>query len=97
MTLVKGTKLISEGALTDPVNLGSSELVTIDELVDLVERIAGVTLGRSHNLNAPQGVRGRNSDNTLMHTQFGWELSTTLLDGLERTYRWIYDEMASKA
>ena len=92
---VKGTQLILEGDYADPINLGSSELVTIDQLVDLVEEIGRVKLKRSYNLSAPKGVNGRNSDNTLIRTLFGWEPSTRLRDGLEQTYRWMYDEMSS--
>jgi GDP-D-mannose 3', 5'-epimerase len=92
---VKGTQMILAGDYFDPINLGSSELVTINQLVDIVEEIAGVKLKRRYNLTAPKGVNGRNSDNTLIRELFGWEPSTRLRDGLERTYRWIYDQMAS--
>ena len=91
---VKGTQLIMQGDYAEPLNLGSSELVTINQLVDLVEEIAGVRLKRSYNLSAPKGVNGRNSDNTLIRRVFNWEPSTRLRDGLERTYAWIYDQMA---
>lgn len=88
---VYGTQLIMKGPHSEPVNLGSTELVSIDELVTLVESIAGVTLHRRYNLDAPKGVRGRNSDNTLITRLHGWEPSIPLRDGLERTYTWIYD------
>jgi nucleoside-diphosphate-sugar epimerase len=91
---VKGTQMIMQGDYVDPLNLGSSELVTIDQLVDIVEEIAGLKLKRRYNLAAPKGVNGRNSDNTLIRKLFGWEPSTRLRDGLEQTYRWIYDQMA---
>jgi nucleoside-diphosphate-sugar epimerase len=90
---VKGTRMITDGDHSEPVNLGSDELVTINQMVDIVEQIAGVALDRTHNLNAPQGVRGRSSDNTEMLRRYGWAPSTTLADGLERTYRWVYDEV----
>ncbi len=90
---VRGTRLISDGDDPNPVNLGSDELVTINELVDIVERIAGVHLERSYQLDAPQGVRGRSSDNTEMQLRYGWAPSTSLADGLERTYSWVYDEV----
>jgi len=90
---VKGTRMITDGDFSEPVNLGSDELVTINQMVDIVEQIAGVTLDRTHNLTAPQGVRGRSSDNTEMLRRYGWAPSTTLADGLERTYRWVYDEV----
>jgi nucleoside-diphosphate-sugar epimerase len=77
----------------DPINLGSAEGVTINRLVDVAEEIAGIKLKRSYNLAAPKGVNGRNSDNSLIRQTFGWEPSTPLRVGLERTYRWIYDEV----
>src|SRR5437667_2631716 len=92
---VKGTQMIMNGDYAEPLNLGSSELVTINQLVDLAEDIAGLKLKRRYNLLAPKGVNGRNSDNTLIRKIFDWEPSTRLRDGLERTYRWIYDQMAS--
>jgi GDP-D-mannose 3', 5'-epimerase len=90
---VQGTQMISRGDPVAPINLGSSEVVTINELVDLVEQIAGVTLERKYKLDAPQGVRGRNSDNTLIVERYGWEPSISLKDGLTRTYKWIADEV----
>src|SRR3982751_3055934 len=93
---VKGTQMIMNGDYVEPINLGSSELVSINQLVDIVEEIAGLKLKRNYNLSAPKGVNGRNSDNTLIQKVFGWEPSTKLRDGLERTYRWIYDQMSSK-
>jgi nucleoside-diphosphate-sugar epimerase len=80
----------------DPINLGSAEGVTINQLVDIVEDIAGIKLKRSYNLNAPKGVNGRNSDNTLIKKVFGWEPNTRLRDGMEKTYAWIYDQMHRK-
>ena len=94
---VKGTQMIMNGDYVEPLNLGSSELVTINQLVDIVQDIAGLKLKRRHNLSAPKGVNGRNSDNTLIRKIFGWEPSTKLRDGLERTYRWIYDQMAPRS
>jgi nucleoside-diphosphate-sugar epimerase len=94
---VKGTQMIMNGNYAEPLNLGSSELVSINQLVDIVETIAGLKLKRSYNLSAPKGVNGRNSDNTLIQKVFGWEPSTKLRDGLERTYRWIYDQMAPQS
>ena len=91
---VKGTQMIMNGDYAEPLNLGSSELVTINQLVDLAEEIAGLELKRRYNLSAPRGVNGRNSDNTLIRKLFEWEPSTRLRDGLEQTYRWIYDQMA---
>ena len=71
--------------------------MTINELVDIVEGIAGVTLKRNYNLTAPQGVRGRNSDNTLIRERLGWAPSISLEDGLQNTYKWIFDQMSSGA
>ena len=90
---VKGTQMLLNSDFVEPINIGSSELVSINQLVDLVEDIAGIKLQRNYNLSAPKGVNGRNSDNSLIQEVFGWEPSTKLRDGLEITYRWIYDEM----
>jgi nucleoside-diphosphate-sugar epimerase len=92
-----GTMAIMSSNIAEPINLGSSELVTINGLVDIVEEIAGVKLRRSYNLSAPQGVRGRNSDNTMICDRLHWEPSTSLYSGLEQTYRWIYDQESQKA
>ena len=91
---VRGTLMLAGSGHTAPINLGSSELVTINRLVDLAEEIAGVRLERRYKLDAPKGVRGRNSDNTEIRRVLGWEPSIPLREGLEATYRWIYDEMA---
>ena len=94
---IEGLFRIMESGFTEPINLGSSQLVTINGLVDIVEGIAGVKLERKYNLSAPQGVRGRNSDNTLILEQLGWEPSISLEDGLEKTYHWIHEQMTSGA
>ena len=94
---VKGTEMIMESEIDEPINLGSSELVTINQLVDLAEDIAGIKLKRTYDLGAPKGVNGRNSDNTLIQEKLGWEPSIRLRDGLERTYRWIEEEIATGA
>ena len=90
---VNGTQMIMAGDFVEPINLGSSELVSINQLVDIVEEIAGVQLKRRYNLKAPKGVNGRNSDNTLIKKVFAWEPSTRLRDGLEKTYHWIQKQM----
>ncbi|MFN2508703.1 MAG: NAD-dependent epimerase/dehydratase family protein [Chthoniobacterales bacterium] len=92
---VKGTQMIMDSEILEPINLGSSELVTINQLVDITEEIAGIKVKRRYNLSAPKGVNGRNSDNTLIKKYLGWEPSIRLRDGIERTYAWIYDQMAS--
>jgi len=88
-----GTLGIMASDVTEPLNLGSDELVTINQLVDIVEDIAGVKLKRKYKLDAPKGVRGRNSDNTLIKQRLGWAPSVKLRDGMEKTYRWIHEEM----
>ena len=93
---VKGSRMLMESDFAEPLNIGSSELVAINQLVNIVEEIAGVRLKRNYNLSAPKGVNGRNSDNTLIHNVFNWEPSTSLRDGMELTYRWIYDQMKAK-
>lgn len=90
---VKGSQMILEGDSNEPVNLGSDELVSINQLVDIVEEIAGVKTVRNYKLDAPQGVRGRNSDNTLIKEIYGWAPSISLADGLAKTYAWVYDEV----
>jgi GDP-D-mannose 3',5'-epimerase len=91
----KGTQMIMKSDLIDPINLGSDEMVSINQLVDIVEEIAGIKLKRSYKLDAPKGVRGRSSDNTMINERLGWEPSITLKAGLEKTYAWIYDQMKS--
>lgn len=91
---VEGTRRLMESAVDEPLNLGSSEMVSINRLVDLVEEIAGVQLERRYQLDAPKGVRGRNSDNTRIRAALGWEPSVTLREGLERTYRWVEEQVA---
>ena len=93
---VKGTQDILNSDILDPINLGSDEIVTINGLVDIVEEIAGIKLERTHNLDAPKGVNGRNSDNTMISEKLGWAPSIKLRDGMERTYRWIHDEYMAK-
>ena len=93
---LKGINMILRSDILEPINLGSSELVSINQLVDIVEEIAGIKLKRKYNLSAPKGVNGRNSDNTLIKKLLGWEPDTRLRDGMEKTYRWIYDQMAGK-
>jgi nucleoside-diphosphate-sugar epimerase len=90
-----GTTKIMESDLVDPINLGSSELVTINQLVDIVEEIADIRLKRHYNLDAPKGVRGRNSDNTLILERLGWEPRIPLSEGMEKTYAWIYDQLTA--
>jgi GDP-D-mannose 3', 5'-epimerase len=93
---VYGTRMLMQSDVTEPLNVGSAHLVTINELVSIVEEIAGLRLRRRYKLEAPQGVRGRNSDNALIKQRLGWEPAISLQDGLEKTYAWIYDEMTAR-
>jgi GDP-D-mannose 3', 5'-epimerase len=90
-----GTLRLMASDIEEPLNIGSSQLVTINELVDIVTEVAGVQLKREYILDAPQGVRGRNSDNTRILSLLGWEPSTTLQDGLAKTYAWVHDQVAA--
>jgi GDP-D-mannose 3', 5'-epimerase len=90
---VEGTRRLIDSDVVEPINIGSSELVSINQLIDIISDIAGVTVERVHDLSAPQGVRGRNSDNTLIRERLGWEPSTSLRDGLEVTYRWVSSQV----
>ena len=94
---IKGTRAILASDIIEPVNLGSSELVTINQLVSIAEEVGGVELKRTYNLSAPKGVNGRNSDNTRIKTELGWEPSIRLRDGMERTYHWIKEEYHKKS
>lgn len=89
---LKGVDRIMRSDIVDAINLGSSEAVSINQLVDIAEEIAGIKLQRRYKLDAPKGVNGRNSDNTLIQQLLGWEPNTPLKVGLEKTYRWIYDQ-----
>ena len=93
---IKGTRLMVDRDVPGPLNIGSNELVSINQLVDIVEEIAGVKLKRRYNLRAPKGVKGRNSDNTRIQKIMGWQPSISLRDGMEKTYRWIYDKMSAE-
>jgi nucleoside-diphosphate-sugar epimerase len=92
-----GTERLMASDVREPLNIGSDRMISINELVTLVEQIAGVQLERQYEPDAPQGVRGRTSDNTLVRERLGWEPTITLEEGLERTYRWIYDQLAARA
>ncbi len=91
-----GVHKIMNSEILEPINLGSSEMVSVNQLVDIVEDIAGIKLKRSYDLSAPKGVVGRNSDNTLIRKYLGWEPSIPLRTGLEKTYAWIYDEYMAR-
>ncbi len=83
--------------INEPINLGSSEMVSINKLVDIVEDIAGYKLKRIYDPTAPKGVRGRNSDNTLIRKYLGWEPSIPLATGMKKTYEWIRKRMVEES
>lgn len=91
---IKGIIKIMESDWHEPINLGRNDPISINQLVDMVETIGGVKLERSYDLNAPKGVRGRNSDNTLIKQVFGWEPSIPMEVGLKKTYDWIESQMS---
>lgn len=93
---LKGIDRIAHSEIREPINLGSSELVSINTLVDYAEAIGGVKLVRKHNLDAPKGVRGRNSDNTRIRRLLGWEPDLPLRQGLARTYAWIEEQYQNR-
>jgi len=89
---IEGIQKITHAKIYEPINLGSSELVSINQLVDIAEAIAGIELQRHYKLDAPKGVAGRNSDNTNIRGYLGWEPATKLRDGIAATYRWIEEQ-----
>jgi GDP-D-mannose 3', 5'-epimerase len=91
---IYGSELLFASDFDQPLNIGSEEMVTMNQVVDTLEQIAGIKLTRKYDHNAPQGVRGRNSDNTLIRQELGWAPSVSLLSGLEHTYAWVYDQVA---
>lgn len=94
---IRGIQEIMYSDINEPINLGSSEMVSINQLVDLVEEIAGYRMERKYDTGAPKGVRGRNSDNTLIRKYLGWEPSISLRKGLKKTYSWIREEIEKNA
>jgi GDP-D-mannose 3',5'-epimerase len=90
---IEGTLRLMESEFPGPLNIGSDQLVTVNQLVDIVECIAGVKLAHRYKFDAPKGVRGRNSDNTLVRQSLGWSPSRRLEDGLRETYTWVYAQM----
>jgi GDP-D-mannose 3', 5'-epimerase len=94
---VAGTQALMASEVVEPLNIGSDELVTINRLVDIVEGIAGVALTRRFKLDAPTGVRGRSSDNTLIKQKLRWAPSIPLVEGMQKTYRWIHDQLHERS
>jgi GDP-D-mannose 3',5'-epimerase len=94
---IKGIRMImNSDAIDQPINLGSHEMVTINQLADIAESFAGTRLARTYDPTAPKGVNGRNSDNTMIRAKFGWEPSTPLREGLRKTYAWIYEQYQAR-
>jgi len=93
---IKGVQAIMNSEILEPINLGSTEAVSVNQLVDMVEEIAGVKLHRKYDLSAPKGVNGRNSENTLIKKYLNWEPDTPLRIGMEKTYAWIYDQYLAR-
>ena len=89
---VGGMARLMESGHSEPLNLGRAELVSINGLLEIIEGIAGIKLNRNYDLSKPQGVRGRNSDNTLIQETLGWEPEVNLATGLEKTYHWIKEQ-----
>jgi GDP-D-mannose 3',5'-epimerase len=94
---LEGTLRLMDSDVAETLNVGSEQLVTINQLVDIVESIADVKLKRRYKLDAPKGVRGRNSDNTLIRQRLGWAPSIRLEEGMRQTYEWIHAQMSSQA
>jgi nucleoside-diphosphate-sugar epimerase len=94
---IKGIQDIMYSNIEEPINLGSSEMVSINKLVDIVEEIAGYKLERKYDLDAPKGVRGRNSENTLIKQYLNWEPSIPLKKGMKKTYDWIKEQMLNES
>jgi len=95
---IKGVDMIThcDDLIATPINLGSSQLISINDLVSLIAEIAGVKLERKYDLDAPRGVAGRNSDNTFIKQVLNWEPSTPLREGMEKTYAWIEQQYADR-
>ena len=93
---VEGIYRLMRSECSSPLNLGSDRLVTINQLVDMVAGVAGKGVRRRHDLTKPQGVRGRNSDNTRLREVLGWEPQTSLEEGLRRTYHWIEGQLRAR-
>lgn len=91
---IEGIRRLMESDFQDPINLGSDQMVSINEMVDIVEKIAGISLTRKYDLGAPKGVRGRNSNNELITKVLDWAPSISLKDGLSKNYKWILDQLS---
>lgn len=94
---VEGIYRLMQSDFSDPINLGTDRMVSINDLARIVIQISGKSNLRLEHVDGPQGVRGRNSDNSLLNQVLGWEPSTSLEDGLRETYRWIEKQVSSRA
>ena len=93
---IDGLRRIMESGYTKPINLGTDELITVNQLVDAVCQTAGKRLRKNHDLSKPQGVRGRNSDNTVLKEVIGWQPAITIQEGIKDTYDWIANEITTR-
>ena len=93
---VEATRRLMDGEFIGPVNIGSEEMVTINQLVDTAAKVAGKDVQKIHKLDAPLGVRGRNSNNDLIRKELGWDYSQTLEEGIRKTYNWIQEQINNK-
>ena len=90
---IEATRRLMESDFMGPVNIGSEEMVRINELVDITAKVGGKTIKRVHKMNTPQGVRGRNSNNDLIREKLGWDYEQTLEEGITKTYHWIKSQI----
>jgi nucleoside-diphosphate-sugar epimerase len=86
-----------DSEVREPINIGSDQMVSINQMVGILENIAGIELEREYNLSAPKGVRGRNSENSKIRKLLGWEPTITLELGLLQTYNWIHNQIITQA
>jgi len=94
---IEATRRLMASNFSDPINIGSEEMVTINQLIDIVSKIAGKKVGCTHKLDAPTGVRGRNSSNDLIRSVLGWEYQMSLQQGLDKTYGWISEQIKASS
>jgi nucleoside-diphosphate-sugar epimerase len=92
---IEATRRMMDSNFIGPLNIGSEEMVTINKLVEIASKVAGIPVKRTHKLDAPLGVRGRNSNNDLIRKELGWDYSMTLEEGLSKTYAWIKKQVTS--
>ena len=94
---VKGTIKLMESDYDKPINVGSDRIISINDLADMVIEISGKEIAKTHNLSAPQGVRGRNADLTLVKKVLDWQPNVSLEDGMAKTYKWIQEQIGQRA